>query len=136
MHLEPLTLTRPVHDLRVGLLTIREQWMRALGVRRATGPLRPHLRGLFPPPPKAAPAKLKPHHFQTSLSGQMRCQRESPVSVIRAKFNPCTAPRKNPVRGAGQCLIIQYGSTSNPGFKKFCNWAGAQSNPMRWCRRL
>ena len=35
VHLEPLTLTRPVHDLRVGLLTIREQWMRALGVRRA-----------------------------------------------------------------------------------------------------
>ena len=56
VHLEPLTLTRPVHDLRVGLLTIREQWTRALGVRRVTGPLRSHLRGLFPPPPKAAPA--------------------------------------------------------------------------------
>ena len=47
VHLEPLTLTRPVHDLRVGLLTIREQWMRALGVRRATGTLRPLGRTIF-----------------------------------------------------------------------------------------
>jgi UDP-N-acetylglucosamine diphosphorylase/glucosamine-1-phosphate N-acetyltransferase len=54
-HLEPLTLTRPVHDLRVGLFTIREQWERALGLRRASGPLRPHLRGLFSAP-RQAPA--------------------------------------------------------------------------------
>ncbi|MBM4021056.1 MAG: hypothetical protein FJ284_02225 [Planctomycetes bacterium] len=51
-HLEPLTLTRPVHDLRVGLLTIRERWTLALGARSASGPLRPHLRGLFDPPPQ------------------------------------------------------------------------------------
>jgi UDP-N-acetylglucosamine diphosphorylase/glucosamine-1-phosphate N-acetyltransferase len=51
-HLEPLTLTRPVHDLRVGLLTIRERWERAFGGRAAGGPLRPELRGLFPPPPR------------------------------------------------------------------------------------
>lgn len=51
-HLEPLTLTRPVHDLRVGLLTIRETWERALGVKRAMSPLRPSLRGLFPAPRK------------------------------------------------------------------------------------
>ena len=50
VHLEPLTLTRPVHDLRVGLLTMREQWEQALGVQRASGPLRPHLRGLFSAP--------------------------------------------------------------------------------------
>lgn len=54
-HLQPLTLTRPVHDLRLGLLTIREQWERALGVRRALGLLRPHLRGLFSTP-RQAPA--------------------------------------------------------------------------------
>lgn len=49
-HLQPLTLTRPVHDLRVGLFTIRERWERALGVSVSAGPLRPSLRGLFPPP--------------------------------------------------------------------------------------
>jgi UDP-N-acetylglucosamine diphosphorylase/glucosamine-1-phosphate N-acetyltransferase len=48
-HLEPLTLTRPVYDLRIGLLTIRERWERALGSRRSCGPLRPSLRGVFPP---------------------------------------------------------------------------------------
>lgn len=49
VHLQPLTLTRPAHDLRVGLLTVREKWMRALGAQDATGPLRPHLEGVFPP---------------------------------------------------------------------------------------
>ena len=47
-HLQPLTLTRPAHDLRVGLLTVREKWLRALGARDASGPLRPHLEGVFP----------------------------------------------------------------------------------------
>ena len=47
-HLDPLTLTRPVHDLRLGLTTIREKWERALGIERGLGPLRPHLRGVFP----------------------------------------------------------------------------------------
>ncbi len=47
-HLQPLTLTRPVYDLRVGLLTIREKWLHALDVRSASGPLRPHLAGVFP----------------------------------------------------------------------------------------
>ncbi|MFM8414399.1 MAG: putative sugar nucleotidyl transferase [Planctomycetota bacterium] len=51
VHLQPLTLTRPVHDLRVGLLTVRERWELALA-RRGTGLLRPHLRGLFAPPPR------------------------------------------------------------------------------------
>jgi UDP-N-acetylglucosamine diphosphorylase/glucosamine-1-phosphate N-acetyltransferase len=57
-HLEPLSLTRPVYDLRVGLLTIREQWERALGCRRASGILRPSLRGLFPSPRKPASETL------------------------------------------------------------------------------
>jgi UDP-N-acetylglucosamine diphosphorylase/glucosamine-1-phosphate N-acetyltransferase len=47
-HLEPLTLTRPVHDLRLGLTTIGEKWERALGVGRGIAPLQPHLRGVFP----------------------------------------------------------------------------------------
>lgn len=47
-HLQPLTLTRPAHDLRVGLFTIRERWLRALGAPEASGPLRPHLAGVFP----------------------------------------------------------------------------------------
>jgi UDP-N-acetylglucosamine diphosphorylase/glucosamine-1-phosphate N-acetyltransferase len=53
-HLGPLTLTRPVHDLRVGLLTVREQWQQALNVPQASGPLRPHLEGLFPTPEPGA----------------------------------------------------------------------------------
>jgi UDP-N-acetylglucosamine diphosphorylase/glucosamine-1-phosphate N-acetyltransferase len=57
-HLEPLTLTRPVHDLRVGLLTIRERWEAAVGGRVAGGPLRPHLKGLFPPPPRRPAAAI------------------------------------------------------------------------------
>jgi len=58
VHLEPLTLTRPVHDLRVGLLTIRERWEQALGAKGATGPLRPQLHGLFPPPPRRTAAAV------------------------------------------------------------------------------
>jgi UDP-N-acetylglucosamine diphosphorylase/glucosamine-1-phosphate N-acetyltransferase len=50
VHLGPLTLTRPVYDLRVGLVTIREQWERATGSPQARGPLRRHLGGLFPTP--------------------------------------------------------------------------------------
>jgi UDP-N-acetylglucosamine diphosphorylase/glucosamine-1-phosphate N-acetyltransferase len=57
-HLEPLTLTRPVHDLRSGLLTIRERWMHALGLCAAAGPLRAHLRGLFPRPPRRPAATV------------------------------------------------------------------------------
>ncbi|MFM7136895.1 MAG: putative sugar nucleotidyl transferase [Planctomycetota bacterium] len=52
VHLQPLTLTRPVHDLRIGLFPIRERWERALGGGAAAGPLRPPLRGLFPAPPR------------------------------------------------------------------------------------
>ena len=51
-HLDPLTLTRPVHDLRLGLTTIREKWERAIGVSQAVGPVRSHLRGMFPEPTK------------------------------------------------------------------------------------
>jgi len=47
-HLDPLTLTRPVYDLRLGLTTIREKWERAVGLAPGRGPLRPHLRGVFP----------------------------------------------------------------------------------------
>lgn len=57
-HLRPLTLTRPVHDLRIGLFTIRERWERALGVSGAAGPLRPSLRGLFPAPPRRSGATV------------------------------------------------------------------------------
>jgi UDP-N-acetylglucosamine diphosphorylase/glucosamine-1-phosphate N-acetyltransferase len=58
-HLQPLTLTRPVHDLRLGLTTIREKWEQALGLRNGLCPLKPHLRGVFPAAMKkqlAAPA--------------------------------------------------------------------------------
>jgi UDP-N-acetylglucosamine diphosphorylase/glucosamine-1-phosphate N-acetyltransferase len=58
-HLQPLTLTRPAHDLRLGLTTIREKWERALGMSSATSLLRPHLEGVFPaatPRQRSSPA--------------------------------------------------------------------------------
>lgn len=67
-HLQPLTLTRPVHDLRIGLTTIREKWERALGMASAGGPLRPHLRGVF--------------------AAATRRQRSSPGLWINARYLP------------------------------------------------
>lgn len=45
----PLTLTRPVYDLRVGILTLGEKWLHALSIlhRKPTGTLRNHLKGVF-----------------------------------------------------------------------------------------
>jgi UDP-N-acetylglucosamine diphosphorylase/glucosamine-1-phosphate N-acetyltransferase len=45
----PLTLTRPVFDLRVGIFTLAEKWMHALGIRgtKPRGILREHLNGVF-----------------------------------------------------------------------------------------
>ena len=84
-HLGPLTLTRPVHDLRLGLLTIREQWQRALGSSQACCPLRPHLQGLFPMPEPGAtgdwlwinarylPTPQLVAAFGTLAAGHLRC---------------------------------------------------------------
>tara|TARA_R100001143_G_scaffold63605_1_gene73847 strand:+ start:76967 stop:78184 length:1218 start_codon:yes stop_codon:yes gene_type:complete len=45
----PLTLTRPLFDLRVGILTLGEKWMHALGKSQENtkGVLRGHLKGVF-----------------------------------------------------------------------------------------
>src|SRR5690625_290428 len=46
----PLTLTRPVYDLRSGILTLGEKWFAALDVessRKPSGVLREHLSGVF-----------------------------------------------------------------------------------------
>lgn len=45
----PLTLTRPVYDLRVGILTLGEKWLHALNATDQTpkGTLRNHLKGVF-----------------------------------------------------------------------------------------
>ena len=44
----PLTLTRPVYDLRIGIFTLGEKWLRALQSRdEVCGPIREHLRGVF-----------------------------------------------------------------------------------------
>ncbi len=83
-HLEPLSLTRPVHDLRVGLFTIRERWELALGIRRAIGTLRPSLRGLFSPPRKSTgdalwvnarylPAPRLDEAIRGLTTGHLRC---------------------------------------------------------------
>lgn len=46
----PLTLTRPVGELRAGILTIREKWLRILG-HPVFHETRPHLQELYPPAP-------------------------------------------------------------------------------------
>lgn len=49
----PLTLTRPVYDLRVGIYTLAEKWGYALGLSEDTplcGPSRQHLKGVFHQP--------------------------------------------------------------------------------------
>ena len=44
----PLTLTRPVYDLRVGIYTLGEKWVNALqSPHKICGPIREHLRGVF-----------------------------------------------------------------------------------------
>ncbi|MFO7798824.1 MAG: putative sugar nucleotidyl transferase, partial [Rhodohalobacter sp.] len=46
----PLTLTRPVYDLRVGIFTLAEKWKYALGLpvdSALRGPIRQHLSGVF-----------------------------------------------------------------------------------------
>ncbi|SMO93108.1 putative sugar nucleotidyl transferase [Gracilimonas mengyeensis] len=43
----PLTLTRPMDDLRLGIFTIREKWMRTLQVNRYSRLLPDHLDGVF-----------------------------------------------------------------------------------------
>ncbi|MEQ8523624.1 putative sugar nucleotidyl transferase [Gracilimonas sp.] len=43
----PLTLTRPMDDLRLGILTIREKWLRALDKTSYCRLLPKHLKGVF-----------------------------------------------------------------------------------------
>lgn len=52
----PLTLTRPIYDLRVGILTLGEKWLRTLGIdAQPSGLQRDHLKHLFPNPPSLQP---------------------------------------------------------------------------------
>ncbi|TVR31354.1 MAG: glucose-1-phosphate thymidylyltransferase [Balneolaceae bacterium] len=47
----PLTLTRPVYDLRVGIFTLAEKWKYSLSLsEELKGPLREHLKGVFEEP--------------------------------------------------------------------------------------
>jgi UDP-N-acetylglucosamine diphosphorylase/glucosamine-1-phosphate N-acetyltransferase len=48
MRFQPLTLTRPMDDLRTGLLTIREKWLMDLGESRFTRLTTPLIEPLFP----------------------------------------------------------------------------------------
>ncbi len=45
----PLTLTRPLYDLRVGIMTLGEKWLHALGIpdSKTQGVLRDHMKGVF-----------------------------------------------------------------------------------------
>ncbi|MCC5915049.1 MAG: hypothetical protein JJU46_11785 [Balneolaceae bacterium] len=54
----PLTLTRPLYDLRVGIFTLAEKWQHALKQsENLTGPLREHLKGVFSEPTVTADTK-------------------------------------------------------------------------------
>ncbi len=45
----PLTLTRPLYDLRIGIFTLGEKWKHSLNEKEELcGPLREHLKGVFP----------------------------------------------------------------------------------------
>ncbi|MEX2601366.1 MAG: putative sugar nucleotidyl transferase [Balneolaceae bacterium] len=46
----PLTLTRPLDDLRIGICTIREKWERVLNPSAVTRTLRDNLQGVFEAP--------------------------------------------------------------------------------------
>lgn len=53
LNFHPLTLTRPVYDLRVGILTLGQKWNLDLGISSSPcGPLRPALQGVFSNPAK------------------------------------------------------------------------------------
>lgn len=56
----PLTLTRPVYDLRVGILTLGDKWLHALDVpdQKAAGTLRNHLKGVFEEFTKSNPSEF------------------------------------------------------------------------------
>lgn len=49
-HFKPLTLTRPVWDLRVGILTIKEKWEKALNPDQCYWQIDEHLKEVFPSP--------------------------------------------------------------------------------------
>ena len=49
-HFHPLTLTRPVDDLRLGILTIAQKWCQILGVSTHSRITRPQLNEVFPTP--------------------------------------------------------------------------------------
>jgi UDP-N-acetylglucosamine diphosphorylase/glucosamine-1-phosphate N-acetyltransferase len=50
-HLNPLILTRPADQLRIGILRIFEKWQKLLQPDQITRLLRPELNNLFPSPP-------------------------------------------------------------------------------------
>ena len=47
-HFKPLTLTRPVWDLRVGILTIKEKWEKALNPEQCYWQIDEHLNEVYP----------------------------------------------------------------------------------------
>ncbi|MEK9830327.1 MAG: putative sugar nucleotidyl transferase, partial [Schleiferiaceae bacterium] len=49
--LKPLTWTRPVADLRIGILTIAEKWSRRLASATFSFSTQPHLQAKFPEQP-------------------------------------------------------------------------------------
>lgn len=48
INLRPFTFTRPVSDVRMGMLTIRDKWHVRLGVQESSNYTEPHLEAKFP----------------------------------------------------------------------------------------
>lgn len=81
----PLTLTRPIYDLRVGILTLSEKWTQALDLDiEASGLQRENLKSLFPEPTSLDPADscywINPRVFpDNALAHQVK---ELPVDSV------------------------------------------------------
>ncbi len=74
----PLTLTRPVDDLRIGIFTIREKWQRHLGIRRTARVAREPLTYLF----------RNDFPDENGETGARSSADESPVLWINARWLP------------------------------------------------
>jgi UDP-N-acetylglucosamine diphosphorylase/glucosamine-1-phosphate N-acetyltransferase len=88
-YFDPLTLTRPTDDLRIGIFTIAEKWKRSLGTKNACRLLRPELQPVFE---------------QGNINAEQPCiwinSRYLPTENLLEKINDLST---------GQCL--QFGDT-------------------------
>lgn len=85
----PLTLTRPVDDLRMGIFTIAQKWQRALQASKTARVLRPELNGVF-------------------ATGEI--DSSSPCTWINSRYLP-TDETVEKINGLSEGQCLQYGQT-------------------------